>query len=633
MKSKLVLICSVLILSLNTNAQFEKIENLLINGKTDSAKFELAILNDTLKNEYFESLTNFANNTNISHLDMHEFISNRETFPFKPTHNFIKKHLYIPTDTTKIDLAYIEFLVDLVYLCRVDMNIIGMQNYSNVIRNYAAKFDETDVNFNKVIYLLNKLDLNSIIIDDNIKMLLKIANKNVDLAYLLEDTLDIIESLYSYSAIQICLEKTDTLKLRLNEAIYLDKLTKKESGLTYDLIVMLVELYIAENENKELILELLNENYQYGHKERGYYYYILFLQKYNLNEKEENAIFDKFEVKTYVQMCDTMISKSSRFYEFNKVELYNISKVCGELLYQKKFYSEFYDLSIKNSDLLIEILTENQTSIVAELELRKEKEMHAELLKGSKMEIDFQKKIKLGALILVTIFVVAFCLLYLLYKRLKRQNKTILKSENYKEILLKEVHHRVKNNFQIAISLLDLQVRGIDDENTKKLIAEGQNRIRSMALVHENLYKTDDFRVNLSVFITNLLMQIRVMHNGLAVVYKIEIDKKVTLNLDTATPLALIVNEIITNSYKYAFQIDSKNILNINLFLKEDFYQLVIQDNGKGLKDNFDYLNTKSTGFRLINGLSKQINGNFEYKYDKMASFIVNFMPINANSL
>lgn len=182
-----------------------------------------------------------------------------------------------------------------------------------------------------------------------------------------------------------------------------------------------------------------------------------------------------------------------------------------------------------------------------------------------------------------------------------------------KEVLLKEIHHRVKNNLQVISSLLELQSKGIEDEAALTAIAEGKNRVQSIALIHQKLYQNDDIAaIEFKGFMEDLCSQVTSVFG-----YKVktEIDvPKVNLDIDTAVPLGLISNELITNSYKYAFKKEGDGKLEISL--KETAngqYVLSVQDNGPGLPKEFDIGKANSLGLRLVKRLSKQLGGHVEY--------------------
>ncbi len=197
------------------------------------------------------------------------------------------------------------------------------------------------------------------------------------------------------------------------------------------------------------------------------------------------------------------------------------------------------------------------------------------------------------------------------------------KSLAEKEVLLKEVHHRVKNNMAIISSLLRLQSSYIDDEKYMDMFKESRSRITSMALVHEKLYQTQDFsKIDLDDYILTLVQSIRNTF-GRDREYNINTDiDNISLDIDILIPCGLIINEILTNSFKHAFNDREKAEINITIRRLEDGnIALTISDNGKGLPDDFDIEDSTGLGLQLVNTLAKQIDGTLEIKSEKGAEF------------
>lgn len=190
---------------------------------------------------------------------------------------------------------------------------------------------------------------------------------------------------------------------------------------------------------------------------------------------------------------------------------------------------------------------------------------------------------------------------------LTSKNQQISKALEEKNILLREIHHRVKNNLQVISSLLKLQSQYIEDEGAIKAIAEGRNRVHSMALLHQNLYKEDNLTgVNMKEYFTNLI-------EGLFDAYKITDIKLVTeiedltLDIDTVIPLGLIANELVSNALKHAFENVENGILVVKLLEKDGYLILNVKDNGNGYDENLVAEGKKSFGQKLIKSLSDKL--------------------------
>lgn len=190
-----------------------------------------------------------------------------------------------------------------------------------------------------------------------------------------------------------------------------------------------------------------------------------------------------------------------------------------------------------------------------------------------------------------------------------KQQEVIKKILHEKEILLSEVFHRVKNNMNIITSLLNLKKMTSTEEETKFALDDCKNRVYSMALVHENIYSSEsNIGLNFKEYIENLVREIAYSFGG-ETMYEIQFDlEDLKLDLNTSIPCGLIINELITNSFKYARTADQPLILEIELKQKDKRTYLRIKDNGPGIPE--DVLNeSNSLGLELIQSLSEQING------------------------
>ena len=216
----------------------------------------------------------------------------------------------------------------------------------------------------------------------------------------------------------------------------------------------------------------------------------------------------------------------------------------------------------------------------------------------------------------------------LLEKRDKE--KALKQSLEEKEILLKEIHHRVKNNMQIISSLLNLQLNLEDEEKTKGLLKESQGRIKSMAMVHEKLYQSTDLsHINFGEYLDNLVKDLFYSYGIPTDSIKLVIDAEdIEINIDTAIPLGLIVNELVTNSLKYAFP-DKKGKVEVGFQKVEDEYILKISDDGVGLPPDLDVETTKTLGLKLVYSLSEQLDATLKVDTAHGTKFEISFKEIS----
>ncbi len=238
-------------------------------------------------------------------------------------------------------------------------------------------------------------------------------------------------------------------------------------------------------------------------------------------------------------------------------------------------------------------------------------------------------------LIIVAAGVLTLLLTYGFYNKYKSnqllalQRNQLEASDQEKALLLKEIHHRVKNNLQIISSILSIQSRKLEDGNAKNAVEEGRSRIKSMSLIHEKLYnnnqlsiiKMQDYMEELSDFLFKT-------YKPAGEVEKHIESGDITLDIDTAIPVGLILNELISNSLKYAFKENGHGKLNISLSKDDQYYWLKVADTGFGFPDNFEEL--KSMGMRLVRSLTEQIGGILEVTNQNGTSFTIKFKPVMA---
>jgi two-component sensor histidine kinase len=204
----------------------------------------------------------------------------------------------------------------------------------------------------------------------------------------------------------------------------------------------------------------------------------------------------------------------------------------------------------------------------------------------------------------------------------------IRESLEEKGLLLREIHHRVKNNLQIIISLFNLQSHYVSDLKASEALKEGQDRIKSMALIHERFYQNDglsriDFDDYIRRLIENLYMSFNVSPDRLKPIIEAE---KISLDIDTAVPCGLIINELISNSLKHAFGEDEKGEIKISFSRIDDHHlKLIISDNGKGMPVGFDFENADTLGMQLISALSNQLDGKLELLHGPGTTFSLLF--------
>lgn len=216
----------------------------------------------------------------------------------------------------------------------------------------------------------------------------------------------------------------------------------------------------------------------------------------------------------------------------------------------------------------------------------------------------------------------------------KRAEAQIQASLVEKEVLLKEIYHRVKNNLQVISSLLNLQSEYIRDEQDLEMFKHSQRRIESMALIHEKLYQSKDlalidFSEYIRDLVTSLFSYYEEKSNTLH--FSINVDN-IFLGLDAAIPCGLIINELVSNSLKYAFPNRENGEIGVELIAGNDNKLILsVCDNGIGLPPEFDFKNTKTLGLQLVDALTKQLSGDIKVKCNNGVYFRITFPAVFQN--
>lgn len=406
---------------------------------------------------------------------------------------------------------------------------------------------------------------------------------------------------------------------RLLAEVYLKNNKLKKTKMYLDKVDMLIPK-INKPDFKGLVYQTHGSYWDAIHDDKKTVFYY----------KKAYDVFKQIGSLTHQKKLTMQLATLNNNLGFNK-KAYNFLKSyvkVNDSLFNKKKIEEFKELELTAKF--------KRTRYTDSIQVAQEKQL---LNLNHELEITKQKQDKnilytfLSLAGLITLFV------YVAFRRKKKQkeildikNKLIEKTLLEKDLLLKEVHHRVKNNFQIVSSLLELQSKGIKDEKALELVEEGKSRVKSMALIHQKLYQNDDLLIAFDEYVQSLVKDISSMY-GKDKNPKINVNiPEYKFDIDTAIPLGLIINELITNAYKYGFS-NNDQVLDIQISKGvNNNYVLNIKDNGIGLPEDFDFSKAKSLGLRLVRRLSKQLQGSTTYSYDKGSLFSVMFKDSNARS-
>jgi len=341
-----------------------------------------------------------------------------------------------------------------------------------------------------------------------------------------------------------------------------------------------------------------------------------------------------------MQTANRSLALSQSLGSENKKELEKSMVILSELHALNNNYEQAYSLRKKYEALKDSSIREDQNeallALTARYEAEKKEKQIAELKLTNQLIESEAAKDRLftfsiaGALVFM---MVLFGLLLANFNNKRKLNRQLItknkeiESRNYslqrlstelqkslgeKETLLREIHHRVKNNLQVISSLLNLQSNSLTDPIALGAVRDGQNRVKSIALIHQNLYQTENLTsIHFQQYIEQLIPFIATTYQAAQKNIKTSIQAgDIYLDIDTAIPVGLIINELVSNAYKYAFADKVEGNIAIELTDKDEtHYELIVKDDGVGFLKPYDLYNAQSMGLRLVNILSKQLEG------------------------
>lgn len=437
------------------------------------------------------------------------------------------------------------------------------------------------------------------------------------------------------------LERYDASIQYLNEGLKIN--AKLEDSInTPNFLIFLIKCYIAKKDVQKLF-EITNSI------RKSEDVVLKFVASYGL----ANAFYlqqDFDSANDYVNLINTTLIKqvSTWFADDDVINLYKLTSEIKSALgdykeaysYQKKYIEQYskVEQNLKKQNAL-QLQDEFDSFIkdkrINELTLVKQR---------NQLKIQRQEYFMILYTIAISFLAVVIFIIFFFLRNIKKknriisdnatlimvQNKEIKQSLAVKELLLKEIHHRVKNNLQIVMNLLRIQSRETNTTLTiKEFVGKSQNRIQTIALIHDSLYTHESLdKVGLDVYIYDLLQHLKMAFevNVCTVHFEVEVDS-ISIDLKNAVPLGLIINELFTNSMKYATTENDSLQVGLKLTIKEDgFFELVYWDNGPGFIINDK--NKSSLGIQLINDLALQLNGEVIKDPVEGSKFIIIFKPI-----
>jgi two-component sensor histidine kinase len=208
----------------------------------------------------------------------------------------------------------------------------------------------------------------------------------------------------------------------------------------------------------------------------------------------------------------------------------------------------------------------------------------------------------------------------------EKKESELLSSLEEKSILMKEIHHRVKNNLQLVSSLIYLQSCYIDDTKVKKALKDMENRIKSMAVLHEKIYNAEEIsKINFKEYIESIIKELlKYYKSDKKIKFYADIDN-VELNIDKSLNCGLIINELVTNSIQHGFKNKESGEIRVKIKEINDLVLITIYDNGEGFNEEYEKIKDNSLGLKIVESLTKQLKGTIRKEEVKGTKFLINF--------
>ncbi|MEP6932214.1 MAG: histidine kinase dimerization/phosphoacceptor domain -containing protein [Flavobacterium sp.] len=345
----------------------------------------------------------------------------------------------------------------------------------------------------------------------------------------------------------------------------------------------------------------------------------------------------------YIEKFKEFAKKSNKLILYSQIELLSFQSDHASKKYESAIRHLQQHQRLRDSLFNVEKLKQSAALQLQFETEKKDKNIKLLTQQGKLQEIQIQKDLVIRYVFIGSVVVLVLFLM-LLYNRFRLKKKTNeqleikrqqINEQNElnkkmlieKEWLLKEIHHRVKNNLQIVISLLNTQSAYLDNEDALMAIQNSQHRMHAMSLIHQKLYQSDNLaNIDMSWYIYELISYMKECFDTDRNINFVLDTEKVYLDVAQAVPLGLIINEAINNTIKYAFPSGRKGDVNVSLKnTGENDYQLIISDNGVGLPDHFETVERNSLGMNLMIGLSDQIDGTFDMENNNGLKITITF--------
>jgi two-component sensor histidine kinase len=337
---------------------------------------------------------------------------------------------------------------------------------------------------------------------------------------------------------------------------------------------------------------------------------------------------DEINAKKFARRIDQLLKdKEDKRMRLRATEMKSNYFTLIKRLDSALYYTKQYNILKEEQN---EIIRKNQAILLlSNLEAedrRKDLVITKAKLEKERSDKKAQQILLWGSVIVIIMAIISLIILMISNSEKSRSKELIEKKNKENELLLKELHHRVKNNLQIIYSLINLQKRRIDSPALHQSLSMVQNRIKTMSLVHQNLHENENFKeVNLEAYIKTIADYLKLLYlnEDKEITIQFTVESSIQIIMDRAITIGLLINEIVSNSMKYAFKGRAEGLITIDVQKLHNGYQMRISDNGIGFSN--ELANSKSLGLYLIENLVKQLQGRYDLESHHGTTYIIYF--------
>ncbi len=604
----------------------------------DSSRITLSALDTSALKASRKELSRYLSKLNdgvrldyAAYRDLTGLVFHTKSLSNKQKVNFMMNMVPVPdSDTIPRDYILIQFSAMNIY-----SNFLSMEDATRVndsLKGYVKKFDPTHPSTIRAEVLLLNHDFTLTQINgNNTELMYEIYSEMDSLSKIVGDPFLLALSDYVAMAFYTSVGNLDAFLDAGERCLALARTDDAAKYLIASAIEYTLNGYIYQGQNLTRIQELITELDQMEQARwQTYVVYAQYIEIIPENSPEWNTLYSKFSASNFTEFVENLSQAASN--ELEGKDLLDYLETLTRSLSKLGEDQLALDYASKANLLVKKLYTEEMSTSIAKVETEYAlKSKNAELEKEREIQEVYQTALIIGGLIMAILIALVFYIwkqnsqLSQKNNEIEAQRSKLEKSEKEISLLLKEVHHRVKNNFQVVSSLLELQFRNVSDEETQTLLQEGKNRVQSMAFIHQQLYQNDQLHIHFDEYVPKLVSELARMYGGESIESNIQIEKGLSLDIDTAIPLGLILNELITNAMKYGFS-ESKKKLTICLDRTQPGeYLLSVNDNGKGMPANFSLESANSMGLRLVKRLSKQLLGSVRHSSEEGCTFYIEF--------